>query len=132
MLGCLLQRQSSETVYKDERGALRLEYFGGALFRASVAGHFSAQLLSPYLRTLERAIAGGRAVGFHDWEAMNTYDAECRKVLTEWTLRHRTRIEGWHILVRSKLVAMGVAAAALASVRGRVGASAQPSGGSRK
>jgi hypothetical protein len=52
-------------------------------------------------------------VGFHDWEDMNTYDAECRKVLTEWTLRHRGQIEGWHILVRSKLVAMGVATASL-------------------
>jgi len=112
ILGPLLQRQS-ETVHKDERGALRLEYFEGSLFRASMTGHFSAKLLPPYLRTLERAIASGDAVGFHDWEAMSAYDAECRKVLTEWTLRHRGRIEGWHILVRSKLVAMGVATASL-------------------
>ena len=106
-------RRSSETVQNDERGTLRVEHFEAGLFRATVSGHFSTSLLQPYLRTLERALATGRATGFHDWEGMETYDAECRKVLTEWTIRHRAKIEGWHILVRSKLVAMGVATASL-------------------
>lgn len=106
-------RRHSETVHQDERGQLRLEHFEGAVFRASLSGHFSPKLLPPYLRALERAVANGKAVGFHDWGAMETYDAECRKVLTEWTIKHRTQIEGWHILVRSKLVAMGVATASL-------------------
>jgi hypothetical protein len=106
-------RRSSETVQNDERGSLRVEHLDAGLFRTTVTGHFSTSLLSPYVRALDKALAAGRAVGFHDWEGMNTYDAECRKVLTEWTLQHRARIDGWHILVRSKLVAMGVATASL-------------------
>ncbi|HEX6242310.1 MAG TPA: hypothetical protein VFZ61_15470, partial [Polyangiales bacterium] len=59
-------RRSSETVLNDERGTLRIEHFDAGLFRASVTGHFSASLLPPYLRALEKAIAGGQATGFHD------------------------------------------------------------------
>jgi hypothetical protein len=52
---------------------------------------------------------------FHDWERVTSYDSDARVHLTRWTLSTpRGTIGEVHVLMRSRLVAMGVATAALA------------------
>lgn len=57
----------------------------------------------------------GRVRVFHDWHAVESYSSEARVHLTKWTLdAPRGSIAECHVLVRSRLVAMGVSTAALA------------------
>lgn len=48
---------------------------------------------------------------FCNWEAMTGYDPDCRRRLTDWHKQHAKDIEKGHILLKSKLVAMGVSVA---------------------
>jgi hypothetical protein len=79
-----------------------------------ITGHFSADLQDFFLQPMNEAIARGtRLAVFHDWEAMTGYDSSVRQNLTRWSLTHRTHIASINILVRSTIVAMGVATAGL-------------------
>jgi hypothetical protein len=96
-----------------ERGSLHVSHYSPRLLLAVVRGHYGAELLPRYMRALADVAASGRAIGFHDWQRMESYDSECRRRMTEWTINNRTRVESVHILVRHRLVAMGVATGAL-------------------
>ena len=50
---------------------------------------------------------------FHDWWDMTGYDSLSRRLLTDHTLAHRARLARVHLLFRSQLVRMGVAAASI-------------------
>ena len=102
-----------ETVHESARGTLRLQLGDSGLLIGKVVGHYGVDLLASYVDGMNAAARAGRVVAFHDWEEMETYDSECRKVMTDWTLRHRHMVERGHILVRSKLVSMGVTTASL-------------------
>lgn len=91
------------------RGSLQLTLYAPCVLLAVVRGHYGKDLLPRYMRALAEVAASGRAVGFHDWENMTSYDSECRRRMTEWTIHNRTRVESAHILVKHRLVAMGVA-----------------------
>jgi hypothetical protein len=84
------------------------------LFVGRIEGHYTEAMLRPYLAAMD--VAFGRAAifrGFHDWELMTGYETICRKEMTVWVQRHRARVAPQHILVRSRMVAMGVATANL-------------------
>jgi hypothetical protein len=98
---------------ESERGSLRVTMYGESVLLVVVRGHYGVELLPRYMRALAEVAVSGRAVGFHDWQAMESYDSECRRRMTEWTIQSRTRIESAHILVRHRLVAMGVATGSL-------------------
>ncbi len=102
-----------QTVHESARGTLRLQLGDSGLLIGTVNGHYGAELLPNYVEAMNTAARAGRMLAFHDWEEMETYDSECRKVMTDWTLRHRHMVERGHILVRSKLVSMGVTTASL-------------------
>src|SRR4051812_26190237 len=104
---------TTEKVHESARGTLRIRVNDSGLLVAVVSGHYGADLLAPYLAAMEQVTRAGQAVGFHDWERMDSYDTRCRQDMTEWTIRNIGQIAGWHILVRSRLVAMGVATASL-------------------
>jgi hypothetical protein len=57
---------------------------------------------------------GTRSALFTDWYEMTGYDSAARVELTRWMATMRPRVSEFHLLVRSKLVAMGVAVANLA------------------
>ena len=46
---------------------------------------------------------------FHDWWQVDGYDTQARYLITRWSVKHRARLRGGHILTRSKIVRMGVA-----------------------
>jgi len=66
-----------------------------------------------YLRPLEGATQYGPAEVFLDWEALSGYDSECRRQMTDFVLANRSRFARVHVLVRNRLVAMGVTTAGL-------------------
>jgi hypothetical protein len=51
---------------------------------------------------------------FHDWEAVTGYGTEVRQELTRWALENPGRTESVHVLVGSRIVAMGVTVANVA------------------
>jgi len=54
-----------------------------------------------------------RFVAFHDWEKMTDYETESRVRLTRAVLDIRRSVEAAHLLVSSRIVALGVQAANL-------------------
>lgn len=78
-------------------------------------GHARAELIDLVLKNREEILAEcGRIALFDDLESMNGYDSSVRLKLTDWGKKHRDRIVAFHILTRSRLVAMGVTVANLA------------------
>lgn len=79
-----------------------------------VTGHLDKPIGDYMLRVIERIAAANRRVNiFCDWAEMTGYDSEVRASLTQWVATNRTRAT-MHLLVGSKLVAMGVSVANLA------------------
>lgn len=96
------------------RGAAAYRYPQPWIFFGKITGYYSADMVDDYIVAMERALDRGRPItGFHDWADMPNYDTICRKKLTDWVLRHMAKTAGHHILVQSKLVAMGVSTANL-------------------
>lgn len=80
-----------------------------------VEGHLSASIAEQIVQAGNGVVReDGRLVAFHDWERVESYDTEARLLLTSWGRAIAPNVEVVHILVRSKLVAMGVSVAALA------------------
>lgn len=67
------------------------------------------------LETMMRRVAveDQRFIAFHDWEKMTDYDTESRVRLTRAVLDVRKSVEAAHLLVSSRIVALGVQAANL-------------------
>jgi hypothetical protein len=61
----------------------------------------------------QRRPAGLRQI-WDDWSAVNTYDSQGRELIRLWTDANRDLAPHIHVLVRSKLVAMGLTVANLA------------------
>lgn len=78
------------------------------LLYSHMDGDFGEAMLAPLLRACERAIRGGNAVFFNDWERLKGYQVSCRIELTRWAMSNRRSIERSHVLLRSKLVAISV------------------------
>jgi hypothetical protein len=96
------------------RGTLSISFPAPGILFGRVSGHYSQAMLKEYLGGLDEAVkAGHKLTTFHDWEEMTGYDSVCRQAMTDWVLKHVSQIHMNHILVRSKIVAMGVATANL-------------------
>ena len=77
-------------------------------------GHVDAATAKSVIETLERLTAPLREFHlFNDSEALSSYDPELRVLMTRWVERSRPRLIKNHVLVRSKIVAMGVAVASM-------------------
>jgi hypothetical protein len=84
------------------------------VFVGQIVGHYSETMLRVYLRAMDEALAGREPMfGFHDWQEMTSYETVCRTTMTEWVRARRSRLAAQQILVRSRIVAMGVATANL-------------------
>ncbi|MEW5848356.1 MAG: hypothetical protein AB2A00_06055 [Myxococcota bacterium] len=76
-------------------------------------GRFDVDLVQKAIQCFEELGVSTRHVdAFHDWEGVEAYTPEARLLYTEWSKERRARITGSvHILLASKLLAMGVAVA---------------------
>ncbi len=56
----------------------------------------------------------GSILMFGDWERLEQYDSEARKMWTTWVKDNHQRVQGGHYLVSSSVVAMGINVASMA------------------
>lgn len=90
------------------RPAPHVEYLiASGYARAEAANHIIAQRK----RILEEC---GKIALFDDLENLEGYDSTVRLKLTTWSRENRSKIVAFHILTRSRIVAMGVTVANLA------------------
>lgn len=80
-----------------------------------IAGHGEKEFSEPIITAFERCLEQTQSVRlFFDTGDLVTYDSDLRLNLTGRFLKDRKRIANLDVLVRSKLVAMGVSVANLA------------------
>jgi hypothetical protein len=97
------------------RGELRV--WGPSARRVLVTegwGHAAAELAGPFLAELDAAVARGAVQIWNDWASIRSYDTLVRTSITGWTRDHPAVGGGVHVLVDSKVVAMGVGLANMA------------------
>ena len=78
-------------------------------------GHLAASLIPRVLAWRDQAVLRVGAVDiFDDGAELESYDSEARVLLTGWGKKNRDHVREHHILLRSRIVAMGVSVANLA------------------
>ncbi|MEM9071939.1 MAG: hypothetical protein AAGE52_25750 [Myxococcota bacterium] len=79
-------------------------------------GHMDSAHADAIIRYADQLIArqSGQHFSFHDYLYLTSYDSAARIKLTQWGKAAGVRVPHVHVLQRSKIVAMGVAAAGLA------------------
>jgi hypothetical protein len=109
--------QTGETTvhqWRSDRGELRLWYPAPSVVATHVVGHFDVTLQTHFLTRANARIASGlKIVVFHNWEEMTGYESRVRQDFTSWAQANKDQIEAIHILVRAKIVSMGVAVASV-------------------
>ena len=104
-----------ETRFADARGSLQITapYPGVLLVRFD--GHARAPVADAIIVALDAAVAVyGSVIVFDDWYGATGYDSAVRLKLTDWTRRNDAKLRGTHVLVGSRLIAMGLSVAGLA------------------
>lgn len=77
-------------------------------------GFASASMVARVIDHRERAVRLGRVALFNDLLDLEGYDPPVRDELTRWQKRHKESVMTTHILLRSRIVAMGIQMASLA------------------
>jgi hypothetical protein len=97
-------------------GAIRFDWTRQGAFLQTIVGHGHGAYVAPFSKMAEAALAHtGRLTFFTDFWEMTTYDSALRTGNTQFALKHFAKIDGSHVLVQSKLVAMGVSVGTLAT-----------------
>lgn len=79
-------------------------------------GHFSAAMAQAWIAALDPHFRRGVVFAtFHDWDEMTAYDSSARRLLTGWLLANTRNVRSADFLVSSRLVAMGLSAANVAT-----------------
>jgi len=96
----------------DGRGVLTVRRPARHVELLRCEGYARREHLDLLIANRERIVReAGRIALFDDLEDLRGYDPEVRSRLTAWSRAHQEVICSFHILVRSKIVAMGVALA---------------------
>lgn len=96
------------------RGELRVKTSENVVYM-SLNGYLDKDYVTNITQPVDKLIlAGMKPLIFNDWWEMTGYDTDARLKLTDWIFWIRGKIVGSHILVRSKIVSMGVSIANLA------------------
>jgi hypothetical protein len=80
----------------------------------SAHGHGAVEFVAPFLEVLDDAVAKGATSIWDDWARVTSYDSETRVRIMAWTRAHDWIARDIHVLVGSKLIAMGLAVSNLA------------------
>jgi hypothetical protein len=101
--------------YTTDRGVMTIERPAPHVMVVRGHGYAEAAFTGPVLAARDAIIdERGHIALFDDLERVTGYDSEVRTRLTGWASEHRRQIVAFHILTRSRLVAMGVAVASVA------------------
>jgi hypothetical protein len=96
------------------RGELRIKVNEHVVYE-QVTGYLEKDYVTNITQPVDKLIhAGTKPLIFNDWWELTGYDTDARLKLTDWIFWIRGKITGSHILVRSKIVSMGVSIANLA------------------
>ena len=105
---------SAEEHVRWGRGELRIKVSDDVVYE-QVTGYLEKDIVSKITHPIDKLIGqGARPIIFNDWWELSGYDSDARLKLTDWIFWIRGKIVGSHILVRSKIVSMGVSIANLA------------------
>ena len=89
-------------------GRATLSRSGPRVVTLAFTGIAQGAMMPPLFEELDRVLeADGGLTVFIDGGRLDSYDSECRKLWSGWLVERRGRI-GLHILVRSRLLQMGV------------------------
>lgn len=96
-------------------GSLALYEPAQGVFYLRVDGYYAKRMYDEgFAPAIARAIDRGATIRlFADWWDMTSYDSAVRSASTEWSLAHRAQVAHTGLLVRSRVVAMGVNTAAM-------------------
>ena len=100
--------------WRTERGAVGVWTPEQSLLVVSLRGHGESRFAVPILDAYEGLAKTGPIHLFFDAEGLTNYDSSLRTELTARFMPDRTRSASFYVLVRSRLVAMGVSVANLA------------------
>jgi len=103
------------TRFADERGSLEITAPHPGVLLVRFDGHARAPVADAIIVALDAAVAAhGYVIVFDDWYGATGYDSAVRLKLTDWTRRNAAELRATHVLVGSRLIAMGLSVASLA------------------
>jgi len=102
-------------VHKEANWTLRLTNPAPGVFCSQLDGRPDEDAVHLMLEGFERVSQRwGRSDAFHDWNGVTGYTSEARRVYTVGAKRQTPLVTSAHILIASKLVAMGISVASIA------------------
>jgi len=112
----MLRPTSSVEVTRTDRAELEIWMAATDVVVQRVKGQAGVELARAIAAFNTRLIQQGlRPHIFNDWEELTGYTSEARLELTAWTAKNVGSLQGIHVLLKSKLVAMGISVANLAT-----------------
>jgi hypothetical protein len=98
-----------------DKGTVEIYFLSPEVVLQRATGHAELPIAQTIATTLQAAIDGGARIAiFDDFSGLDGYTSDARIALTTWTRAALPHISSIHILVRSKIVSMGVAVANIA------------------
>ncbi len=105
------------STYKGPRGTFYLYQVAPYVVYTQAVGHMDHGCAEAFMAFVNRTFDRGRTTTlFHDWSGITGYDSDARATLTRWTIERRSVIGSVSVLVKSKLLSMGIATANLATM----------------
>ena len=106
----MLRAPASAQVTTDSLGALEIWLAAPGVVVQRIRGYGSVKIAEAIADFNDRLISAGvQPLIFDDWMELTGYSTGARVTLTAWAIQRRRRIRGIHVLVKSKLVSMGLA-----------------------
>jgi len=100
--------------YTSSRGEALTSLPKAEVMLLKITGHLDRPMGLHVLDIATKAAVGTKRLHiFCDWAEMTGYESDVRSAFTQWAATHRSKVT-FHLLVGSKLVAMGVSVANLA------------------
>jgi hypothetical protein len=110
----LVSSDSQSQAWRTRRGTMTLTWTESGSLLVVVGTHGDRVLAPLMTKRADAMVLRSRMMLFFDFWTMPTYDSEMRTEWTSWLVSHRARLDGLHVVARSKLVSMGVSVANLA------------------
>lgn len=101
---------------RDEAGALELFLPQPSVLITVATDRLTGAMAYAWIGAVDPMFRRGAVLTtFHDWDEMTSYDSSARRLLTGWLLANTKNVRSADFLVSSRLVAMGLSAANLAT-----------------
>jgi hypothetical protein len=108
--------ESDTETWESPRGSLVISHPAPGVIVFTYHGYMTAEVVPFIERSVNRVLAAGhRPDLFIDLADMSGYDSAYRQEVSKWGSRHQRRCGEVRFLVRSKLIAMGIAVSNLSA-----------------